>query len=105
MEQKDYQSRQRYLKSGQEGFQTIAGITGSGAKHCIVISAVIRFYRTDDSICYVLQKFSKLFLIIVQNFTIPSEIVENKSDGLFYTFCLFNSWSPDQRECTKISHS
>ena len=98
LEQKDYKSGQRYFESAQEGFQI-------GAEQCIVISVVIRFHRTDGLICYVLQTFSKIFLIIVQNFTIHSNIVQIKSDGLFYTFCFFKSWSPDQSKCTKNCHS
>ena len=36
------------------------------------VSAVSRVHRTDSElICYVLQKFSKAFLIMVENFIIP----------------------------------
>ena len=95
---KDISNRNKRDFKPQQGLQI-------GAKQCIVISALLRFHRKDDLICYVLQKFSKFFLIIVQNFTIHSNIVQIKSDGLFYTFCLFKSWSPDQSECTKNCHS
>ena len=73
------------------------------------VSAVFRIHRTDSElICYVLQKFYKAFLIMVENFIIPCKNWQLHFPifiwSLSKSFKVFRWWFYFKMKCRSLKH-